>query len=339
MMLSVIIPLGRPERAADTFESIQAQNWIPEEWELIVVGPDAVEMKYRYAKLPIIPVKLHQREYPGKTRHAGTKRAKGEWYLFIDDDVHLSRDYFDELRKVIERFHRKDFRVGAIAGRLPGVVGNFSDNLVNYANFWYQQNRVEKEKSWFYSAAVAISSKAYEEAGGFSEKIPIGEDVDLTDRIRNKGYSLQYRPALQAYHDHKRTNLRKAFGYFVDNGGFAQYFHQDNPPVRVFSLRTILHFVINDFRANREENAKEFRRFWMFAPFIILCYFILQISIEVNWQKHLREGERFRNFEEGEKKDRFARRSFEAFARGKTVMGLGYYSLGIVCDLFGSPRR
>lgn len=57
------------------------------------------------------------------------------------------------------------------------------------------------ETEWASGAAFAIKHKVYEEVGGFDEQLFMYvEDVDLSWRIRSKGYKIKYIPKVRIYH-------------------------------------------------------------------------------------------------------------------------------------------
>jgi hypothetical protein len=81
-LVSIIIPVGRPERALPTLLSLAAQNPTPNAWEVILVGSNLNALGSVPASLPLRTVVLPARGSPAQTRIAGVAAATGQWYLF-----------------------------------------------------------------------------------------------------------------------------------------------------------------------------------------------------------------------------------------------------------------
>lgn len=339
MKWSIIVPMGRPERARQTFESLQEQTAIPGKHEIIVVGVKAEEIKDFFPRLPITPVTLPHNMLPPKTRLLGSERAQGEWLVFIDDDMILQEDYFLQADRFIKEWPANDPPPGAIGCRLPGTVGNFADDLVNLGNFWYQQGAEAEEKYWLYSASIIVNGEAYRKIGGFNPSLPNGEDVDLTQRIRAQGYLLYYDPNQVAFHNHERTTFAKASQYFWRNGNTAQYFNQARPAARCFSIKTAVWHASNDSRSNINLNLGKVPNFSLYIPFIYLMYLILQFSMEWHYQQYLYVNSKYEYLDQSEEGDKELVKAFRAFKNKKPLAGFILYSIALFKDFLNPLRR
>ncbi len=343
--LSVIIPMGRPERADGTLLSLVGQTLQPAGWEVVVVGVGASRLLSKYPQLPLVPVDLERNLLPPRTRVEGVKRATGEWFLFLDDDVQLAPDFFEMLARVLALPHLSATPaapVGAIGVRLPGGRGTFFEHLTDISNFWSQQSSVRAvpHSVWFlYSAAIVVRAEAYYKSGGFNPDLPNAEDVDLTQRIAASGCLLAYEPALVAYHHHGRDSLWRMWRYFWRNGNVAQYFFGQFGGVCCYSIRTAMVRGWGNLRMNRNFQKTQGVRLGLRSPWILLNYLIFESSIEWHYQKYLWNSKRYRELPARTASDRRAVAAFQAWSKGRRLVGAAHYLVALISNFTDPVRR
>jgi ADP-heptose:LPS heptosyltransferase/GT2 family glycosyltransferase len=333
--LSVIIPMGRPERVAGTLRSLRAQAPTAGlTWEIVLVGTEAGPVAAAHPQLPIVPVVLAQREIPPKTRCLGVERARGEWFLFVDDDVELAPEFLLGCAARLDL----DPRLGALGPRLPGKSRRFFGRVTDYANFWAQQDAAAEEREWLYSAAILVRAEAYRRSGGFNPDLPNGEDVDLTRRIRAAEYSLRYDPALVAWHDHGRDTFGAMCRYFWRNGNAARYFFGPHGGACCFSLRAALTRPWADWRMNAAFRARHGESLGWLTPWVILAYAIVETSLEYHYQVHLAETRAYAQLPARTRSDRAYVQAMQHRAAGRRGRGALLYAWAVLLD-FATPSR
>lgn len=344
--LSIIIPMGRPERADGTLLSLANQTLRPATWEVVVVGVGASQLLPKYPQLPLVPVDLAHNVLPPRTRAEGVARATGEWYLFVDDDVQLAPDFFEMLARILAvppaPGTPPPHPIGAIGVRLPGGRGSYFEHLTDISNFWSQQSpiRAVPHTVWFlYSAAIVVRARAYHESGGFNVELPNGEDVDLTQRIKVAGYILAYEPSLVAYHHHGRDSMTRMWRYFWRNGNAARYFFAQLGGVCCYSIRTVLTRAWGDVQMNRNFQKTQGVRLGLRLPWIALNYLIVESSLEWHWQDYIRREKRYRDLPARTASDRNTVEAFAAFDEGRKLAALARYALAMVQNLTDPVRR
>jgi ADP-heptose:LPS heptosyltransferase/GT2 family glycosyltransferase len=336
LRLSVIIPMGRPERVAGTLRSLRTQSPAAGlTWEIVLVGTEAGPVAAAHPQLPIVPVVLAQREIPPKTRCLGVERARGEWFLFVDDDVELAPEFLLGCAARLDL----DPRLGALGPRLPGKSQRFFGRVTDYANFWAQQDAAAEDREWLYSAAILVRAEAYRRSGGFDPELPNGEDVDLTRRIRAAGYTLRYDPALVAWHDHGRDTFGAMCRYFWRNGNAARYFFGPHGGACCFSLRAALTRPWTDWRMNAAFRARHGESLGWLTPWVILAYLIVETSLEYHYQVHLAETRAYAHLPARTRSDRVYVQAMHHRAAGRRLRGALLYAWAVLLDFGTASRR
>ena len=338
MELSVVIPAGRPGAARDTLASLQAQTFFPPAgWEALVVGPAAGTTP---AAAHIRGVVLPRLEMPGVMRNAGAAQARGDWLLFVDDDIALAPDFFALLYPLLQQRPAAGERpVGAIGPRLPGSATSLPARLTDLSNFWSQQSLRPGDRPWLYSAALAMPAALFRELGGFNPLLRIGEDVDLTLRIGQAGHRVRFEPSLVAWHRHGRETFRRMLRYFWTNGGAAPFLHQHCDHPRCFSAPTAFRHAYRDTRSNWALNREGVPNLPCLIPAVFLNYLLFQLSVEWHHQHGLRQDGRFARLAPARRADEFAQKAFADFQSGRRCRGTFRYLRAMWLDLYDPSRR
>jgi glycosyltransferase involved in cell wall biosynthesis len=334
--------MGRPERVAPTLAALAAQERAPANWEIVLVGIGADAVARAHPQLPVVPVVLEKNVLPPRTRCLGVERARGDWFLFIDDDVELAPDCtarFFDLLATAPFAPDATPPVGAIGFRLPGKSGRFFGRLTDISNFWAQQHATAEDRDWLYSAAFLIRADAYRKSGGFNPDLPNAEDVDLTRRIAAAGFRLRYEPALVAYHDHRRDTLRAMWRYFWRNGNAARYFFSAHGGACPFSLKTVWLKSWSDLRMNLDYQRARGVSLGLRTPFIWLNYLIVETSLDWHWQQYLHEEARYRRLPARARSDVTYVAAVTAWDEGRRLRGALRYALAVAQDFANPVRR
>lgn len=123
----------------------------------------------------------------GAANNLGTKFCRGDYLVFLNIDTELhDTETFKKLSGLI-----------LIS---PNDVAAWEFRQLPYEHPKCY-DPVSLETSWFSGAAVVLRREAFQKVGGFDEKLFMYcEDVDLSWRLRSKGYRLLYCPSLTITH-------------------------------------------------------------------------------------------------------------------------------------------
>ena len=213
-VFSIIIPVyNRPQEIEELLGSLTKQDY-QEFYEVVVVEDGSniqcfeVIEKYRDK----LSIRYYEKENsgPGASRNLGMLKAKGNYFIILDSDVILPKEYlsvvsnqlnidytdafggpdsahqdFTSLQKAINYSMTSFITTGGIRGKKKGV-GKFQPRSFN----------------------MGMSRKAFEATKGFSD-MRAGEDIDLTYRLWKAGFETQL--IEEAFVYHKRRNTISSF--------------------------------------------------------------------------------------------------------------------------------
>jgi len=337
-LLSVVIPMGRPESAGPTLAALASQVPPGVDWEVVVAGAGESRIPSNFAGLTLARVVLPNRAPPSQTRNAGVTHARGKWLVFIDDDIQPAIDFLACAVALLRRLDEENPTVSAIGARLPGRRGGFWERVTDLSNFWSQQDRVARDCDWLYSAALLVKADAFRATGGFDPQLAVGEDVDLCRRLAAQGHRLRYEPSLVAYHDHRRDSAFRTWRYFWRNGEGARFFFRSIGGTCAFSLKTVWLKTWSDFRGNLAHQKRYGGKLGRHAPAVWLNYLIVETSLEWHWQRHLRDGRRYADLPARTRSDATAARALSAFDNSRPIRG-AWLSLIATLQDFANPVR
>ena len=148
-------------------------------------------------------------------RNLGVENSQGEIIVFTDADCLVDEDWIKNILKYFE----KDPKIGVVGG--PYLPLNqhklIAQYLAAYVNTYFPADSGFVAYQSIGTGNAAYRRTAIEEAGGFDERLDIGEDIDLNLRISNLGYKLFFAKDVKVYHKY-RTSLKEASRWAFNHG-------------------------------------------------------------------------------------------------------------------------
>lgn len=213
MKLSVIIPcLNEAAYIEPCIRSVQSDVVTGDEVEIIVVDAGSADGTVAIAHSCGVRVLDVQRSTIAAQRNAGATAAQGDVLAFLDSDCTVAEGWV---------------RAGLSIFKDPEVVGGGSPPDVPIeGTTWVQRgwSFLKRKRRphrmlvhWIPSANVWVRRSAFDQIGGFNDRLETCEDADLGFRISEKGLIISD-PNIRVYHHREPHNLHHFFKKEVWHG-------------------------------------------------------------------------------------------------------------------------
>lgn len=141
----------------------------------------------------------------GEARTLMCKMAQGDWFLMIDSDVIVGKDWFKEMMRYKDSLSRVDGSVGAISSAVTDKHTVLDADLVKAHDIffkWKAETSIvakgpKKNPRRLLTCAILLSKEACK---GFASSASCFEDYQLQKYIQDRGYST-YVVNATAWHD------------------------------------------------------------------------------------------------------------------------------------------
>lgn len=207
---SIIVPVyNRVDEVRDLMASLERQTL--RNFEVIFVEDGSTEpCDCVLQEFPNVNARYFYKENEGRSiaRNYGLERAEGDYFIFFDSDCVIPEDYFKVLTEELDRNPLDCF------GGPDAAHDSFSDTqkAINYSMTSFlttggiRGGKVSLEKFVPRTFNMGFSREVYDKVGGFREMF--SEDIDMSTRIRNAGFSMGLIRPAYVYHK-RRVDFRK----------------------------------------------------------------------------------------------------------------------------------
>ncbi|MBI3859510.1 MAG: glycosyltransferase [Thaumarchaeota archaeon] len=212
MSVTVVVPThNRYQKLRNLLASIK-ENWSEEIASVIVVDDSDIKSTFDgFEGIRLLHIKLGSRVFISKAKNMGWKTSRSEYVYFIDDDNVINER---TLPATIEAIKGADV-IGAIMPAVfyksrPGLVWVYATpflnrrlglNLVgrNLPRDPSLENRLLRTDAL--PNASLVRRKALEDVNGFDERLVVNSSLDLTQRLKAKGWRVLAYTGAQTFHD------------------------------------------------------------------------------------------------------------------------------------------
>ncbi len=224
IQFSVIIPVyNRPDELKELLESLKNQT--TKNFELVIVEDGSTlkseDVVTEYQKDLDIKYFFKTNSGPGQSRNYGSERAKGDYYVFFDSDCIIPEKYFEIVSKRLS-----EEPVDAYGGPdmahpdFSAIQKSINYSMTSFFTTGGIRGGMKDEKKFHpRSFNMGFTKEVFEKTKGFS-KMRFGEDVDMSLRIIENGFSTTLIKDAAVYHK-RRVDFRKFFKQ-VYNSGIAR---------------------------------------------------------------------------------------------------------------------
>ena len=223
-LVSVIIPnKDEKETLKACIDSIREKTEYPNYEIIIVENNSTTDEIFQYYKELSQDSRIRLLRWKKEFNYSainnyGVCHANGEYLLFLNNDVTvITPGWIKELLGVCQRPEVGAAGVkliypdntiqhaGCVIG-LGGIAGHmFVDMPANRTGYLHKAS-ILQDMSAVTAACMMMKRTAFEEAGGFTEKLPVAfNDVDLCLKVRKNHKLIVYDPYVQLYHMESKT--------------------------------------------------------------------------------------------------------------------------------------
>ena len=215
LQFSFIIPVyNRPDEIEELLQSFKHLN-SSTLFEIVIIEDGSIitskSVVERFKHSLNISYYFKNNSGPGDSRNYGMQRAKGNYFIILDSDCILPKDYLNEVEKSLDNEY-----VDCFGG--PDAAHESFTNLQKAINFsmtsfittgGIRGNKNSVDKFQPRSFNMGLSKKAFIASKGFG-KIHPGEDPDLSIRLWNLGFKTKLIPQAFVYHK-RRVSWRNFY--------------------------------------------------------------------------------------------------------------------------------
>jgi len=222
----------------DALDSILNQSFPHELMELIVVDGfskdrtlDIIKNKLKDSK---IKTKIfRERKGLGHARQIVVDNAEGDYIIWVDADMILSRDFVEKQVSFMEN----NAKVGIAKGRY-GMLKESSlvATLEDVEFFLSFRNEGEVNSTPLGTSGCIYRVEAVKQVGGFDPNIEgAGEDIDIENRIRSAGWLLYVASAI--FYEKRRNSWRSLWNeYFWHGRGVVHSFKKNRRVINIYKM-------------------------------------------------------------------------------------------------------
>jgi mycofactocin system glycosyltransferase len=223
--VSVVVPVkDRAEELARCLASVRRVGYPQDRVELVVVDDGSRDATAEVARSlgATVVASGGRGRGPAAARNRGAAVARGEILAFLDSDCTASEAWLAELAGAFE-----DPEVVAVGGRVAGMHATSAldryEAEMSSLSLGPRDRAGQGGTDTFYlpSCNLLVRRTAFAASGGFREELRVGEDVDLTWRLRDQGGKVVYAPRGRIFHAHRNrlgAFLRRRFEYGTSEG-------------------------------------------------------------------------------------------------------------------------
>ncbi len=222
LKFSIIIPVyNRPNEIDELLESLTKQTY-QKSYQVIVVedGSDlsSEQCIKKYENQLDINYYYKENSGPGLSRNFGMKKATGNYFIILDSDCILPKEYLKEVSSTLT-YNFTDAFGGPDASHdsfttIQKAINYAMTSVLTTGGIRGKKNTLNKFQPRSFN--MGLSEVAFTNTNGFGSQ-HFGEDIDLTFRLWQNGFETQLIEKAFVYHK-RRVNWKSFFKQTVNFG-------------------------------------------------------------------------------------------------------------------------
>ena len=215
LYFSIIIPVyNRPKEIDELLESLTKQDF-SDNFEVLIIEDGSTEkcgsIIEKYTNQLNLKYFFKENSGAGASRNFGMQKALGNFFIILDSDVIVPKQYLSEVKKALENNFTDAFGGPDAAHKsftaLQKAINYSMTSVLTTGGIRGKKQAVGKFQPRSFN--LGLSKKAFEKTKGFS-KMKNGEDIDLTFRLWENGFETQLIENAFVYHK-RRSSIKQFF--------------------------------------------------------------------------------------------------------------------------------
>jgi glycosyltransferase involved in cell wall biosynthesis len=222
LSFSIIIPVyNRPNEIDELLDSLTKQNFSDDFEVLILEDGSSIKSNIIVEKYKLqlnIKYFFNENTGAGASRNFGMQNASGNYFIILDSDVLVPKQYLLEVSKALKQNFTDAFggpdAAHASFTSLQKAINYSMTSVLTTGGIRGKKQAVGKFQPRSFN--LGLSKIAFEKTQGFSN-MKNGEDIDLTFRLWENGFETQLIENAFVYHK-RRSSLKQ---FFKQTNGFG----------------------------------------------------------------------------------------------------------------------
>ena len=215
LYFSIIIPVyNRPKEIDELLESLTKQDF-SDNFEVLIIEDGSTEkcgsIIEKYTNQLNLKYFFKENSGAGASRNFGMQKALGNFFIILDSDVIVPKQYLSEVKKALENNFTDAFGGPDASHKsftaLQKAINYSMTSVLTTGGIRGKKQAVGKFQPRSFN--LGLSKKAFEKTKGFS-KMKNGEDIDLTFRLWENGFETQLIENAFVYHK-RRSSIKQFF--------------------------------------------------------------------------------------------------------------------------------
>jgi glycosyltransferase involved in cell wall biosynthesis len=212
---SIIVPVyNRPKEIDELLESLTKQDF-SDDFEVLIIEDGSTDtcksIIENYTAQLDLKYYFKENTGAGASRNFGMQQASGNYYIILDSDVLVPKQYLSEVFKALDTNFTDAF------GGPDAAHESFTplQKAINYSmtsvltTGGIRGNKKAVGKFQPRSFNLGLSQTAFSKTKGFAN-LKVGEDIDLTFRLWENGFETQLIESAFVYHK-RRSTIKQFF--------------------------------------------------------------------------------------------------------------------------------
>lgn len=215
LKFSIIIPVyNRPQEIEELLESLTKQDF-SDSFEVLVVEDGSTEKSENivetYKNQLDLKYFFKENSGAGDSRNFGMQQASGNYFIILDSDVIVPKQYVTEVAKALKENYTDAFGGPDAAHEsftsLQKAINYSMTAVLTTGGIRGKKKAVGKFQPRSFN--LGLSKTAFSKTNGFS-KLKVGEDIDLTFRLWEARMETQLIEKAFVYHK-RRSTIKQFF--------------------------------------------------------------------------------------------------------------------------------